>query len=145
MKQNQVENQQTLLSSELDQNILILQSIYKDCSDLVFRSFFVGETTKAFIIYIEGLSNIEELDANLLSPLMDESAAKFENLHELLVKKISVSKIKEVITFDRINHLSLGSPVILLENENRGYAFGLQKWKEVYRRADRRIRNPWTP
>lgn len=130
-KQQHAQNQPLCLSADLNQNINVLQSIYENCSDLVFRSFFIGEKTKAFIIYIEGLCNIEEMDASLLSPLMDKGAAKFTNLNELLEKKISVSKAKEVKTFkDCINHLSIGSPILLLENESIGFSFGLQKWEK---------------
>lgn len=129
--QLQVENQQVPLSSDLNQNIQGIRSIYENCSDVVFRSFYIGGKTKAFLIYIEGLCNVEEMDASVLSPLMDERAAKFDTLIDLLEKKITVSKAKEVQTLaDCIKNLSMGSPVLLVENESIGFAFGLAKWEK---------------
>lgn len=127
----QIEKQSSLLSSDLNQNIQTIRSIYENCSDVVFRSFLIGGKTKAFLIYIEGLCNMEELDASVLSPLMDDSAANFHSLHELLEKKITVSNAKEVHTFsDCIRYLSTGSPVLLVENECNGFAFGIAKWEK---------------
>lgn len=119
------------LSSDLSGNIETLRTIYKDCSDVVFRPFFVGGHTKAVIIYFEGLSNIEEMDANLISPLMEENAAKYHSIYELFEKKISVTKAKEVKTFaECVEYLSIGSPVLLLERQSNGFAFGLSKWEK---------------
>ncbi|MEW9673361.1 spore germination protein [Ammoniphilus sp. 3BR4] len=129
--QQQAENQLVPLSRQLNKNIEFLRTTYEDCSDVVFRPFFIGGITKAVLIYIEGLCNIEEIDASVLSPLMEESASKHSTLHELFQKKISVTKAKELETFaDCIEQLSIGSPVLLLENENKGYAFGLAKWEK---------------
>lgn len=129
-KQQQIENQQIPLSSDLNRNVQGIRSIYKNCSDVIFRSFFIGGKTKAFLIYIEGLCNTEEMDASVLTPLMDESAAK-HTFHELLEKKITVTKANEVKTVsDCIKYLSMGSPVLLLENESEGFAFGLAKWEK---------------
>ncbi|RCW43467.1 spore germination protein [Paenibacillus prosopidis] len=131
MNKQKVENQEDPLSSDLNQNIHVLRSIYENCSDLVFRPFVIGGKTKAFLIYIEGLCNIEEMNASVLSPLMDESAAKYDTLNELLENKITVSKAKEVKTSTEcINYLSIGSPLLLLENESIGFAFGLAKWEK---------------
>lgn len=126
-----IENMQSPLSSDVYQNIHVLRSIYENCSDVVFRPFFIGEKTKAFLIYMEGLCNTEEIDASVLSPLMDERAAKFDTLNELLEKKITVSKAKEFNTWtDCVKHLSMGSPLLLVENESKGFAFGLAKWEK---------------
>ncbi|MEW9673046.1 spore germination protein [Ammoniphilus sp. 3BR4] len=129
-KQQQIENRQIPLSSDLNQNVQGIRSIYENCSDVVFRSFFIGGIRKAFLIYIEGLCNTEEMDASVLTPLMDESAGNHA-FHELLEKKITVTKVEEVNTVsDCIKYLSMGSPVLLVENESEGFAFGLAKWEK---------------
>ncbi|GAA3319434.1 hypothetical protein GCM10020331_026320 [Ectobacillus funiculus] len=69
----QDEKQQELLSSDLDQNLQLLRSLYTDCSDVVFRPFLIGGQIQAELIYIEGLSNVQEMDINVLSPLMHEA------------------------------------------------------------------------
>ncbi|MEW9673442.1 spore germination protein [Ammoniphilus sp. 3BR4] len=129
-KVQEKENQPTLLSSNLDQNIQLLRSIYENCSDVVFRSFFIGGIRKAYLIYIEGLCNTEEMNASVMTPLMDESAGNHA-FHELLEKKITVTKVEEVNTVsDCIKYLSMGSPVLLVENESEGFTFGLAKWEK---------------
>lgn len=44
-------NQSIPLSSDVNQNIEVLRSIYKDCSDVVYRPFFIGGNTRAVLIY----------------------------------------------------------------------------------------------
>lgn len=62
---------------------------------------------------------------------MDERAANFDSLNELLEKKITVSSTTEVKTVsDCIKNLSMGSPVLFMENESMGFAFGLAKWEK---------------
>ncbi|MFK7696016.1 spore germination protein [Paenibacillus sp. HJGM_3] len=117
------------LSSDLNENVDALRAIYANCSDVVFRPFFIGEEKKAFLLYIEGLCNKEEVDASILTPLMDERAAKFQTVLELVEKTIAVTKADKVQALaDCITQLSIGNPVILIENEPIGYAFGLSKW-----------------
>jgi spore germination protein KA len=127
----QDEKYQDLLSSDLNQNIQDLRSLYEDCSDVVFRSFLIGRQIKAELIYIEGLSNAQEMDTNVLSPLMRETKGEQNHLTEWLEEKVSVSKVKEVKTFaDCIENISMGNPVMLVELESQGVALGLAQWEK---------------
>ncbi|WP_134705202.1 spore germination protein [Ammoniphilus sp. YIM 78166] len=130
-KQQQVEKQQVPISSDLNQNIEWIRSIYSDCSDVVFRSFMIGGKKKAVLIYIEGMSNIEEMNTSVLSPLMQESAGKWNSTHELLETKLTVTKVKEVLTFaECIEHISIGNPVLLIDREKLGFSLSLAKWEK---------------
>ncbi|RBW70094.1 spore germination protein [Bacillus taeanensis] len=125
------EKQQDLLSMDLAENLQILSSSYKDCSDVIFRPFLIGGQLKAQLIYIEGLSNIQEIDANVLSPLMRETEVEESYLRKWTKEKVSVSRVKEVKTFTEcIEHISIGNPVILVERENQGVALGLAQWEK---------------
>lgn len=73
--------------NHLSQNENKLRAIYENCSDVIFRSFFIGRTEKAILIYIEGLSNIEEIDNSVLSPLMDSKENPVSNINNLIQKK----------------------------------------------------------
>ncbi|RBN41947.1 hypothetical protein DMN50_07525, partial [Priestia megaterium] len=86
----QINEQQVLLSLDLDENLQVLRSIYQDCFDVVFRTFLIGGQTKAVLIYIEGLSNIEEIDENVLAPLTSETEERVRSLREMLKKKIHI-------------------------------------------------------
>lgn len=123
---------QDLLADTLVVNENNLRSIYKDCSDVIFRPFFIGRKDKALLIYIEGLSNIEEIDDNVLSPLMQQSTDdEFYNINSLIEKRISVSDVREINTIsESIQEISMGKPVILVDKRNTGFSLGLSKWEK---------------
>ncbi|WP_246321053.1 spore germination protein [Paenibacillus germinis] len=116
---------------ELNQNLQILQSVYTNCSDVIFHNFIICEKTNAVIIYIEGMSNTELIDQHILAPLMLETGVEQNNSFIYLKKKISVSNIKEVHDFSvAIEQISIGNPVILMEGEKQGISFGLAKMEK---------------
>jgi hypothetical protein len=121
---------QVPIQSEMHQNLQVLRSIYEDCSDVVFRPFCIGSIMDATLIYIEGLSNNEEIDANVLAPLMKETG-EFTEHTEFIKKKIPVAKVQEINTIaDCVEQISNGNPVILIEQEKQGFALGLAKWEK---------------
>lgn len=129
-KENQIHaQQQVLLSSDLDENLQMFHSIYQDCFDVVFRTFLIGGHTKAVLVYVDGLSNGEELDEHVLAPLMSETEGRVCSPYELLEEKIHISKMKEIKTVaDCIENISVGNPVLFVQQEPSGLALGLAKW-----------------
>lgn len=126
----QQSNQQIPLFSDLNQNLQALQSIYENCYDVVFRRFTIGEGTKAALIYMDGLSNIAELDENVLAPLMREKMDDKSGFDQILEKILSVSSVNKIKTiFDVIENIPMGNPVLLIEGEDHGLAIGLPKWE----------------
>jgi hypothetical protein len=118
------------LSADINENLRVLRSIYANCSDVIFRTFLIGGIKKAVLVYIEGLSNTEEIDRSVLGPLMDH-AAEANNVRALFGCKITAPKATEVQTFsDCIEHISLGNPVLLIEQDDRGLSLGLAKWEK---------------
>ena len=61
-KQFQDSKPQDPLHEKFSQNIETLRSIYDNCSDVMFRSFLLFGKTRAMLIYIEGLSDIEGIE-----------------------------------------------------------------------------------
>ncbi len=116
------------LSEDLDNNLKKLRLIYSDCSDVIFRAFKIGNKKRATLIYIEGLVNIEEIDDNVLSPLMQECGAEFVEMQTLIENKISVSNVKKVKTFnDFVHEISIGNSVVLIDKQKNGLSLGLSK------------------
>ncbi len=135
-KQQNQNQQQNVLSTDLNQNLQELQNIYQNCMDVVFRQFQIGGKTKAALIYIDGLANIEEIDASVLTPLMEENNPK-ENTDQLLhashilEQKLTVSKVKKVQTMTEcIEHISSGNPVLLIDQQSEGFSLGLSNWEK---------------
>ncbi|ASN05766.1 spore germination protein [Virgibacillus necropolis] len=127
----QFTQEQDPLFDNLTDNENKFRSIYDDCSDVIIRPFFIGGKDKAILIYIEGLSNIEEIDDNVLTPLMQNTAGETLNVNTLIEKKISVSNVKETKTFSEcIQEISSGNPVILVDKRKTGFSLGLSKWEK---------------
>nr|WP_258535514.1 spore germination protein [Bacillus sp. 03113] len=127
--QQQITKQQDLLSSNLDDNLRVLRSVYQDCFDVVFRTFLIAGKTKAVLIYIEGLSKIEEINDNILAPLTADTEGNEGSSFETLKEKIHISKIQEIQTVtDCLGNISNGNPILLMQQEERGFALGLANW-----------------
>ncbi|ALX48581.1 spore germination protein [Lentibacillus amyloliquefaciens] len=124
-------DEQAPLYGSLADNENMFRSIYKDSSDVIFRTFYIGEQVKAILIYIEGLSNIEEIDDSVLSPLIKSAPNTDYSIDTLIHKRVSTSSVKEVKTFsDSIKEIASGRPVILVDQQNSGFALGLSKWEK---------------
>ncbi|WP_084423044.1 spore germination protein [Cohnella thermotolerans] len=127
--QGQDPNPPTELSANLDENVRMIQSIYEDCSDVIFHDFFIGGQTRAVLVYIEGLTHIEEVDRHVLAPLQQHFALEPELPN--IRKAIAVSSIKELkSTTDIVEQLSGGNPILFVEGEKQGLSVGLPMWEK---------------
>ena len=119
------------LSLDLSENEDVLQSIYADCSDIVFRHFFIGGKTNALLLYIGGLTNVEEIDKSVLAPLMLHKAESSDQPELLVGQYIPVSKTKKVTDVAGvIEEISIGNPVMLIDGQPHGLSFSLAKWEK---------------
>ena len=110
------------LQEKFSQNIETLRSIYNNCSDVVFRPFLLFGKTRAMLIYIEGLSDINGIEEFVLSPLMQESVDEQQSINEFLEHKMPVSKVNRVkMLGDCIEFISLGNPILFYEGESDGF------------------------
>lgn len=122
---------QDSLATELNTNEQMLRAIYTNCPDVVFRSFRIGGNVKAMLLYIEGLSDVELIDQQILAPLMQEAARNADGLKQMIEQKIPVSKITELRTYtDCIEQVSSGNPVVIVDHEKAGLAFSMSKWEK---------------
>ena len=119
------------LNPILNKNIDILKSAYKDCSDVVFREFSIGSEINAVLLYIDGLSNTEEVDQHVLMPLIQLKSPEHGPIFERAKQAISVSDIKEIYTIpDIFKQISIGNSIILIEEQTKGISIGLPKWEK---------------
>ena len=117
------------LSICLTENIERLQSIYKDCSDIIFRYFLIGNKTNAVLIYLDGMSNIEEIDQHVLLPLMGQETDS--DVQSILKKKLTISGVNEVRSYNAVvKEVSSGNPVVLIDQQPAGFSTGLSKWEK---------------
>lgn len=153
-------NQEHELNQNIDQNIAILKSNYENCADIVFRFFHIKGKDKAALMYLEGLSNIAELNEQVLSRLIDNPSQQTSpqsagleansihahtgpipepkiktNQHEAydgyLEQILSISNMNKVQTINEvIDQVSLGNPVILVDQQKVGFSLGLAQWEK---------------
>ena len=122
---------QDSLTTNVQTNLQFIKSIYDNCSDVVFHHFSISGIRKAVLIYIEGLSNIEEIDKSILAPLMQKAETDLENLKEIIEERLTVSSLKENKTFANvIEQISTGNPVILVDQYPLAISAGLAKWEK---------------
>ncbi|GAB7388766.1 spore germination protein [Bacillaceae bacterium] len=121
------------LSYDVDENVKMLQTLYADCYDVVFHPFYIGGQQKAVFIYIEGLTNVEEVNEHLLAPLMSESLSKkredeLAQLTRFAAKKIPFANVKEITTLsDCVKEIATGRPVLLIDRKKSAFSFNLLK------------------
>ena len=116
------------LSAHLGDNLALLKSIYADCVDVQFHEFFIGEQLRAVLLYIDGLSNMEEIAQHVLTPLQHDFSREPDL--STIRQRITAPFIKPVSTVaEVIDEISNGNPVLLVEREQTGLTIGLSKWK----------------
>lgn len=130
---------QDALAVDMNDNLQKIQNIYRDCIDVIFRSFKIGGHTSAVLIYINGLANMEEMNENVLRPLMEKNsdsrqgASPTEQLNatSLLEQQLTVAKVNKVQTIGEcVQYIAAGSPVLLIDGQSEGFALGLSEWEK---------------
>jgi hypothetical protein len=131
-KQEQPKQDSQTLSSDLDYNVNHFKNLYANCTDFVFRSFLIGGVQKAVLMYLDGLSNTEEMNENLLATLLQAEQTQNESsIREMIEKLMPISKIHTFQTFQEgIQYISAGNPLLLIDGETQGMALGLDKWEK---------------
>ncbi|MBY0011230.1 spore germination protein [Paenibacillus typhae] len=131
VQQPETNSQPQKLYKDLSQNEKQLRSIYANCSDLVYRSFLIENQTKAILIYIDGLADTNGLEINVITPLIQVTDGKLQDLEQLAERKIPAASAKPFTTFQEcVDYLSSGLPILLRDQDATGLAFGLNKWEK---------------
>ncbi|PAD76149.1 spore germination protein [Paenibacillus campinasensis] len=94
---------------------------YKDCDDVVFQSFLVAGKFPALMAYVDGLTNTEELDENVLRSLMSidpKEAEEWIQADEHQERFIPISSSGPVNNWqDGLLHLSGGHALLLVQDK----------------------------
>ncbi|MBU8880849.1 spore germination protein [Bacillus sp. FJAT-29790] len=127
----QASDAQVSLSIQLDQNIEYFRSLYLNSFDVMFRSFLIGEKFQGYLIYIDGLTDVQKMDEQVLTPLMKNKIETASELTNFLVNKTPVSSVQKMTSFSEcVDSISNGNPILLCHGINLGFSFGLAKWEK---------------
>lgn len=81
------QNEPFMFTPDLSQNKQLLAVVFRDCSDVKYRDFILGEQN-ALLIYVEGMAGSDRLDEFVLAPLLkfpqSGSITSLQVLHGLL-------------------------------------------------------------
>lgn len=117
------------LKPELDKNRQLLKSIYTNCPDVIFRELIIANQFDAILVYIDGLSNTEEIDQHVLQTLIRLEQMNEKNCFEMVKKQVAVSDVKEITSISEVlQQISSGNPVLLIDQQTKGISLGLPKW-----------------
>lgn len=123
-------SQDSPLSNKLDENVEFFSSLYKDSSDVIFRSFTMGNNN-AVIIYIEGLSDIQKLDQLVLQNLMSQTEINEADFILSLKNILPLSNMKKLSTYSEcIDAVANGSPILLFDGFGEAYSLGIIKYEK---------------
>ncbi|MFD2371548.1 spore germination protein [Brevibacillus sp. GCM10020057] len=130
-----IKEQHTPTRTPLDKNLAkndeYMRSLYHNCSDIVFRPFLIFGSTPALLIYIDGMAHIEELDARVLTPLMQGRGNREMKAHEFLQKTVPVSKWQELVSLEEcVDSISSGFPVLFIDQKETAISIGLTQWEK---------------
>ncbi len=118
------------LAPNLDENAAILSTLFANCADIVIRRFQIHGQTKALLIYIEGMSDKELIDRDVLAPLMSKKTA-FEETCSPLLEQIPVSSAIAVTTLEEtIEQIMAGNPVMVVDQKTQAFSIQLVKFEK---------------
>jgi spore germination protein KA len=139
VNRNEQEIMQAEISASLDENKAWLDSLYENCSDIVIREFSFGNPeSKGLMIYYDGLVDKDEIEGNILRPLLlgidmmssQEDFSGKDIIYEVKNKIISPAELKAVKTWDELSrHIASGDCALLVDGHTEGLVAGTRSWQ----------------
>ncbi|MBO7744214.1 spore germination protein [Paenibacillus sp. MWE-103] len=115
----------------LQDNVRELRAVYADCPDVIFRPFAVGGGTEAVLVYIDGLSDTEGLNENVLTPLMAGKSEEARAVKELVEKRLAVSGTKGAQGFaEAVGAIAEGNALLLIDRLEEGILLSVSKFEK---------------
>jgi hypothetical protein len=129
----------TDIPASLDEIKSQLDILYQFCSDIVIREFVFGSPeTRGLIVYFDGLVNRDEIEINILRPLLldidllknKEDFSDQDIINEVKSRIISPAELKGVKTWDELgHHISSGDCAVLIDGYGEGLVAGTRSWQ----------------
>lgn len=130
------------LSTNLNDNLNNLDNLLTRCSDAVVKRFKFSKNPviEAALLYFDGLTDRNEIEANILKPLMLEieklsdeylTLYKTEDIFSSVKNRIlSMADIKTINTLQEVcHHISSGDTVILINGFDKALATSTRSWQ----------------
>jgi hypothetical protein len=130
----QLEEQRKLLAKpitgSLKEDIDCLRQLYASSKDVIFHEFKTHSGVKLAIVYIDGMTDIKEVDAELLRPLKNNKPPEDAFGWESVVRVVTLTSSKSITTMDEAcTHISAGDSVLLHDGEPTALVFCMPHWE----------------
>jgi spore germination protein len=115
------ELQEEKLSTSLEQNKQRLEDLFRNCSDVVFRSLQLGTRLNGLIVYVEGIVNSEDLSDYAIRPLLLSKASGQDIDPESIEKStLTISKFSEAAHLASfLNAILAGNAGLLIDGQSK--------------------------
>lgn len=119
----------TALVADLDVNVEVLKEVLGEADDVSFRSFSIGGTVRAELIYIPGMSDRQEIDNSILKPLMEAGDIAVNDLQAVKLNLLPIISVDEFASVEECaGELIKGNPVLLVNGCSSALIFGIAQW-----------------
>ncbi|WP_129728491.1 spore germination protein [Ectobacillus funiculus] len=126
------------LGTNLSQNIKQLKIIFDRSSDIVYREFQLGEIQKGILVFLDGLTNMELIDDDVIKPLLEygknslsPSMLRFEELETMLRNQvISAAQVSSGVQIQEvIDHVLSGDTALILDGVGQALFISAKEWE----------------
>lgn len=120
----------TSLSINLEKNLEKYSALYKGSPDVVFRQI-IAKKFKAAIIYVEGLSDTEKIDEQVLETLIPLEEVDETDFLQFIENLLPISNIVRITSISEgIEAISAGYPLLLFDGYNVGLSLKITKFEK---------------
>lgn len=139
--ENQAKTEPRSLSASLQENLDVLKQNMQGCSDAVFKEFKFGneQIVRGTIIFFDGLVDKNEIELNLLKPLLleldmqshDSRGLNNRNIiNSIMDTVLTTAELKKVEDFEKLyHHIASGDTVLLVDGCAAALAAGTRSWQ----------------
>jgi spore germination protein len=124
-KQTTVKSDETNqeIQRDVEDNIKILEELFKDCSDIVFRPFLAGKT-KAYLLFVDGFIDSLSIEMHGIRQLIEELESERITADIIKERVVSISSVDETPKLDEVvSNVLKGNSVLLVDGVTKGIIF----------------------
>ena len=128
-------SKETPISKDLASNLSTLKNVFHQDRDVVIREFLLSpKNKKAFVISIDGITDLTVINENILGKLMVEVrkvSPDFElNMENIRTHLLTVNGVSSISTIENaISNILEGNSVLFLDGETTALSITAQAWE----------------
>jgi Bacillus/Clostridium GerA spore germination protein. len=126
-------------SGNLSQDYSEFKQILNNCSDIVYREFKINKSLDALLIYIDAFVNVEQIDLNILKPLLNYD---FNNINNSLINStelndfirtqvVSIGDVNKTMSLhEAIDDILKGNAILMVNGLKEAISLDVKKYEK---------------